>query len=99
MASYHRTAGYCVRVPLCDASVGSEYFSIKSNDVQSNLVQHKIVLRVRLPFSYLMIYIYIVQKNNNLNLKRNFKLLKASLLFRQLFSLKWNLTFPGSVLH
>ena len=34
-----------------------------------------------------------------MNLKRNFKLLKANLLFRQLFSLKWNLTFPGSVLH
>ena len=48
-----------MRVPLRDASVGSEYSSVKSNDVQSNVVQHKIVLRVRLPCSYLMmLYIY-----------------------------------------
>ena len=61
MTSQHRITGYCVRVPLCDASVASEYFSVKSYDVQSNVVQHKIVLRVRLPCSYLMmLYIYCI---------------------------------------
>ena len=52
-----------MRIPIPYASVGSEYSSVKSNDVQSNVVKHKIVLRVSLPSNNLMmLYMYIVHK-------------------------------------